>query len=89
MCASDTVLWAAVPAMAASSLPVLGDPLKQVPCLSTKRALVLQHFEPSPSDCCPYLLQHKNISKVDYAMQSLKRAMKWDEVTAPQPTWLS
>ena len=38
---------------------------------------------------CPYLLQHKNISKVDYAMQSLKRAMKWDEVTAPQPTWLS
>ena len=50
MCASDTVLWAAVPAMAASSLPVLGDPLKQVPCLSTKRALVLQHFEPSPSD---------------------------------------
>ena len=31
---------------------------------------------------CPHLPQHKNISKVDYAMQSLKRAMKWDEVIA-------
>lgn len=25
-------------------------------------------------------VQHKNISKVDFAMQSLKHAMKWDEV---------
>ena len=27
-------------------------------------------------------VQHKNISKVDFAMQSLKHAMKWDEVSA-------
>lgn len=25
-------------------------------------------------------VQHKNIDKVDFAMQSLKHAMKWDEV---------
>ena len=25
--------------------------------------------------------QHKNISRVDYAMQALKAAMKWDEET--------
>lgn len=25
-------------------------------------------------------VQHKNISKVDFAMESLKHAMKWDEV---------
>ena len=26
-------------------------------------------------------VQHKNIDKVDFAMQSLKHAMKWDEVS--------
>ena len=38
---------------------------------------------------CLCLPQHKNISKVDYAMQSLKRAMKWDEVTAQLPPWVT
>ena len=31
-------------------------------------------------------VQHKNISKVDFAMQSLKHAMRWDEVR--QHIWL-
>lgn len=30
-------------------------------------------------------VEHKNIDKVDFAMQSLKHAMKWDEVSTLGP----
>ena len=76
MCASETVLWAAVLAMAARTLtsrcPASAQNLLW--CCSTSGHSFLIG--------CLCLPQHKNISKVDYAMQSLKRAMKWDEVTA-------
>lgn len=62
------------------------DPFKKPCYLFALVAGDLAHSEDSFTTCSGrkvdlrIFVQHKNISKVDFAMQSLKHAMKWDEV---------
>ncbi|KAL3133720.1 hypothetical protein ABBQ32_008210 [Trebouxia sp. C0010 RCD-2024] len=63
------------------------DPFKKPCYLFALVAGDLAHSEDSFTTCSGrkvdlrIFVQHKNISKVDFAMQSLKHAMKWDEDT--------
>lgn len=65
------------------------DPFKKPCYLFALVAGDLAHSEDSFTTCSGrkvdlrIFVQHKNISKVDFAMQSLKHAMKWDEVCLP------
>lgn len=65
------------------------DPFKKPCYLFALVAGDLAHSEDSFTTCSGrkvdlrIFVQHKNISKVDFAMQSLKHAMKWDEVSLP------
>lgn len=62
------------------------DPFKKPCYLFALVAGDLAHSEDTFTTCSGrkvdlrIFVQHKNISKVDFAMQSLKHAMKWDEV---------
>lgn len=64
------------------------DPFKKPCYLFALVAGDLAHSEDTFTTCSGrkvdlrIFVQHKNISKVDFAMQSLKHAMKWDEVSA-------
>lgn len=88
-CLNCKKFWLMVMVMAwCRHYAVWEDPFKKPCYLFALVAGDLAHSEDTFTTCSGrkvdlrIFVQHKNISKVDFAMQSLKHAMKWDEVCA-------